>query len=53
MICPAWWATWRTCPTGCCALWAHTLANPQPDANCPRHHDEHRIVWHTPLEALQ
>lgn len=47
----AWWAAWRTCPTGCCGLWAHTLDNPVPHLNCSRHHDETRVVWYAPLEV--
>lgn len=47
----AWWAPERTCPTGVCGLWAHTLTNPAPHLNCVRHHDEARVVWYTPLEV--
>lgn len=47
----SWWASSFVCPTGVCALWAHTLANPRPNADCTRHHNELRVVWRTPLEV--
>lgn len=46
-----WWASWRTCPSGTCGLWAYTLADPIPHLACKRHHDEARAVWYAPLEV--
>lgn len=47
----AWWASWRTCPTGACALWAHTHTTPRPGWDCRRHHDETTVVWQEQLEV--
>lgn len=49
----AWWNPTRSCPRGGCTLWAHTLAEPQPDHDCTRCHYERAIVWRTPWEATR
>ncbi|HEY6115457.1 MAG TPA: hypothetical protein VI172_05815 [Candidatus Dormibacteraeota bacterium] len=48
----AWWNPTQSCPHGSgCALWAHTLTDPHPDADCTRCHREREVVWLTPLEV--
>jgi hypothetical protein len=46
-----WWGGWLACPSGVCSLWAHTLAEPQPLADCTRCHRETTVVSQTALEA--
>jgi hypothetical protein len=46
----AWWGAWQVCPTGVCALWAHTFADPLSYEACIRHHREDTVVWFTGLE---
>jgi len=48
----AWWASWQTCPTGVCALWVHTLADPHPGWDCKRSHREQTVVWLAPLAEV-
>ncbi|MYU22911.1 hypothetical protein [Streptomyces sp. SID8352] len=43
----AWWGS-MACPRGACGLWAHTLTDPQPGWDCPRHHRETAVVWRSP-----
>lgn len=45
----AYWDATYACPTGRCALWAHTWE--QPGYACARHHHEDTVVWREALNT--